>query len=200
MICAGSAASRHRLVCGVLALVAGLVTLVGAGTAVVLTAAPASAHDVLVSASPADGSTVAVLPDEVVLTFDQPALKVGSQLVVEGPAGPVQVGEPSFVDTSVRQRLAPGSPPGAYRVLWRVTSVDGHPISGTFAFTATAGSAGSTGSGSAATGSASPTPPASEAVDTQESGPAWVVPVLGVLVVVVAAAVVVVVRRRRHST
>jgi copper resistance protein C len=97
-------------------------------------AGPATAHDVLRSTNPADGAQVEQLPDAVVLTFEEPALSVGSTVTVTGPDGPVGRGSPQLVDTEVRQPLT-GGPAGTYTVLWRVTSADGHPISGTFRFT-----------------------------------------------------------------
>jgi methionine-rich copper-binding protein CopC len=97
-------------------------------------ASPAAAHDVIRSTNPADGATVERLPDRVVLTFDEPALALGSEVVVTGPAGPVSDGPPSLVDNEVRQAVRAG-PAGRYTVLWRVTSADGHPVSGTFSFT-----------------------------------------------------------------
>jgi methionine-rich copper-binding protein CopC len=120
-----------------------------------LAASPAQAHDALVSTSPADGSRVATPPDEVVLTFNQPALAVGTQLVVSGPDGPVQQGKPRLVDATVRQTIATGSPAGRYTVTWRVTSADGHPVSGTFSFTATAAGSGVPSPSAAATSTAS---------------------------------------------
>jgi len=103
---------------------------------------PASAHDVLRSTDPADGTVVDRLPDRVVLTFDEPALAIGTEVVVTGPAGPVSDGPPQLVDAEVRQPVRAG-PAGRYTVLWRVTSADGHPVSGTFAFTTQQGSAAS---------------------------------------------------------
>ena len=83
-----------------------------------------------------------VLPDRVVLTFDQPALALGTELRVTGPGGDVSDGSPQLVDDDVTQPLRAGAPPGPYTVTWRVTSADGHPITGRFAFTARSGSAG----------------------------------------------------------
>lgn len=123
-------------------LVAMLAAVFGALVLLPLTASPAQAHDALVSTSPADGATVATPPEEVVLTFNEPALAVGTQLVVRGPDGPVQRGKPRLVDATVRQAIATGSPAGRYTVTWRVTSADGHPVSGTFSFTATAAGSG----------------------------------------------------------
>ena len=108
----------------------------------IATAVPASAHDVLRSTNPADGALVDRLPDRVVLTFDEPTLAIGTEVVVTGPAGPVSDGPPQLVDAEVRQPVRAG-PAGRYTVLWRVTSADGHPVSGTFAFTTQQGSAAS---------------------------------------------------------
>ena len=67
-------------------------------------------------------------PSSVVLTFDEPAIAIGTKLVVTGPTGPVQTGAPQLVDNTVTQNLQPGAPAGAYTVEWRITSTDGHPI------------------------------------------------------------------------
>lgn len=103
-------------------------------------AAPAaSAHNVLRGTDPADGATLDVAPDRVTLTFDQPALALGTQIVVEAPDGrQVSAGEAELVDATVSERLAGDLPAGDYVVEWRVTSADGHPVSGTFRFTARA--------------------------------------------------------------
>ena len=145
-----------RTVAEVLATV---LTAVLAATVVTLiaTAVPASAHDVLRSTNPADGAVVDRLPDRVVLTFDEPALAIGTEVVVTGPAGPVSDGQPQLVDAEVRQPVRAG-PAGRYTVLWRVTSADGHPVSGTFAFTTQQGSAASPTATPATTTAPSTTP------------------------------------------
>lgn len=114
---------------------AGLVVGLVAG---VLTAGPAAAHNSLRSTSPAADGRVERTPATIVLTFDEPAIALGTRILVTGASGPVQVGEPRLVDNTVTQALQPGSPAGRYVVEWRVTSADGHPISGTFSFTAAA--------------------------------------------------------------
>ena len=136
-----------------------VLTAVLAATVVTLiaTAVPASAHDVLRSTNPADGAVVDRLPDRVVLTFDEPALAIGTEVVVTGPAGPVSDGQPRLVDAEVRQPVRAG-PAGRYTVLWRVTSADGHPVSGTFAFTTQQGSAASPTATPATTTAPSTTP------------------------------------------
>ena len=99
-------------------------------------AVPASAHNTLLSSTPSDGETVPRTPEAVVLVFDDSAIAMGAQVVVTGPSGPVQTGKPTVVDNSAQQSLAAGAPAGNYTVAWRVTSADGHPITGTFRFTA----------------------------------------------------------------
>ena len=115
-----------------------------------LVAGPAQAHDELVSTNPADKAQVQTVPDSILLTFEEPAEQVGSQVIVRGPTGNVAQGAPVFVKSTVTQAVQPGAPAGKYTVLWRVTSDDGHPVSGSFTFTAAA-------AGVTATPEASPT-------------------------------------------
>ncbi len=67
-----------------------LAAAAAAGAALLLaTAAPASAHNQLESTVPADGAELDAPPASVVLTFDQPVLALGTQVVVLGPDGAV---------------------------------------------------------------------------------------------------------------
>jgi copper resistance protein C len=105
--------------------------------------APANAHNILIRTSPVDGSTVPMLPGVIVLTFNEPGQADGTVIAVTGPDGNVSSGAAMLVDSDVRQAVGPGSPPGRYTVAWRVVSADGHPVDGTFTFTATKGTSGS---------------------------------------------------------
>ncbi len=120
--------------------VAALVALLGlVGTSAGL-ATSAAAHDALTGSTPADGTTVAAPPASVDLTFTQPPLGIGAEVQVTGPDGVVvNGGDLTITDTTVSQPLADGLPAGTYAVAWRVTSSDGHPISGELTFTAEAG-------------------------------------------------------------
>ncbi len=138
--------------------------LVGAATA-------AQAHNTLEGTSPADGSTVKVVPAAVTLTFNEPALAVGTEIIVTGPGGPIQSGVAVLVNSTVSEHLQPGSPAGQYKVLWRVTSADGHPVSGTFSFTATAASAGQRPTATTTTNSSTSAP----ASGSGQSPVLWVV-------------------------
>ena len=171
-----------------------------------LAASPASAHNTLRSTSPSDQSSIDTVPAEVVLTFDEAAIAMGTEIVVTGPSGPVSEGSARLVDNTVRQSIAAGAPAGAYTVQWRVTSADGHPVSGTFAFTARAagggsaavtptGSAAPTGGGSTAAGVSTATP---AAVGT--GVPSWVWPVIAAALLLSALTSAAAARRRNRRS
>jgi copper resistance protein C len=128
--------SRNRWCPRALAVVLAAAALLGGA------ATAAQAHNVLVGTSPADGSIAKIVPAQVTLTFNQPAVAVGTEIIVTGPAGQIQTGAAVLVNNTVTEHLQPGSPAGRYAVVWRVTSTDGHPVSGKFSFTATSPSPG----------------------------------------------------------
>lgn len=113
-----------------------LVTFVGAVLALLGSAMPASAHNELRASRPENGQTLSTAPTAIVLTFGEPAVAMGTQIAVTGPSGVVSSGEPHLVGNTVSQDLLPGAPAGTYTVAWRVTSADGHPVTGTITFTA----------------------------------------------------------------
>ena len=102
---------------------------------------PALAHNSLASSDPPDGSTVAVAPTQLTLTFAKSvpletltieiidASGVRSDLVgsVHGPAGDAEVVTP-----------LPALTPGAVNLRWRLVGPDGHPITGRIGFTVSA--------------------------------------------------------------
>ena len=154
-----------------------------------LMAAPASAHNSLVATDPADGSTVSATPAAVVLTFDEPAVALGTQVVVTGPQGQASVGAAQLVDATVWQELVAGAPAGRYTVSWRVTSDDGHPISGEVSFTSTA----------AGGGTLAPDPAPAVAEPGGAEVPTWAWLVLAALVLGTAVTLAVVFRRRHPA-
>lgn len=175
-----------------------LLVLLGSAVALVVGAGPASAHDVLVSTSPANGATVARTPSQVVITFTDPALSIGTQVVVTGPAGPVGLPRPRLVDNTVVQDLPGSSPAGHYSVSWRVTSADGHPVSGEFSFTSHASSPASAVKAPVAATAA----PVTQTAPPASGSSLPIGTILSALVVLAVLAVVAEVlrRRRRHGT
>lgn len=108
----------------------GLIVLVLWGTAV---AAPrVLAHAELVSAEPAPGSSVETLT-EIRLVFSEP---VGADSRIELLQDFVTAAELQPVldlnDATVLRAAVPPLPDGVYTVQWRITSSDGHPISGSY--------------------------------------------------------------------
>ncbi len=122
----GSGRCRARSTMAVLGIACGLVLLTGG---------PASAHDELASSVPADGARLGAGPAQVELVFDAEPVPVGTQVVVNGPSGPVAAATPVLAGTSVRTGLPKDLAPGRYTVGWRVTAADGHPETGELAFT-----------------------------------------------------------------
>lgn len=186
-----------------------------------LTAAPASAHDRMLTSDPADGSQLATPPAAITLTFNTEPLPVEPQVVVSDSAGTVVTqGAPTIEGSTATLALDPAVALGGdtYTVAWRVVSSDGHPIEGTFAFTVAAqpeapvseepteeptpeetATEDATTDAAEETSPESATPQTTDAATDAEDGGSSVLPVLvglGALVVAAAVVVVIVVRRR----
>jgi copper resistance protein C len=147
-----------------------LLAVLGAVTGL---ATPAAAHDALTGSTPEDGATVEAPPASVDLAFTEPPLGIGAEVRVTGPDGQVvNAGDLVVTDTTVSQPIAADLPAGAYAVAWRVTSSDGHPISGELSFTASAGTAA--GPEPAPTGepTSEPTEPSQPTEPSEASGTA----------------------------
>jgi copper resistance protein C len=172
----------------------------------------ASAHDELIGTSPAAGSTVSAYPDEITLTFSGAVLGDGSATRVQvtdgGGSFDLADGAPVVQDATVVQRLTWPQADLAIRevrVLWRVVSQDGHPVSGEYRFRIEPGSAptasptvGTTASAAVAppTADATTAPPANGGGAASSAAP-WII--LGALTIaaMAATAYLVVARGRR---
>ena len=100
-------------------------------------AAGAGAHAFLERADPRAGSTVKTPPTRVRLWFTESLEPAFSSVRVRDEAGRrVDEGD-SQVDPSNTRLLRvslPPLPPGTYKVIWRVLSVDSHVTEGDFTF------------------------------------------------------------------
>lgn len=118
----------HLILGALAALLVGAV-LLGTGSA-------AYAHDTLTDSSPAEGETLQEPPTQVQLTFSAEVLDMGAAVVVtDSDGGSWEAGEPTVDGRDVTVPLREGLPNGSFEVTWRVTSSDGHPISGVTPFT-----------------------------------------------------------------
>lgn len=141
-------------------LLAAVVAALAFASALLFSAAPASAHDVAESTAPTNGATVAEVPASVSITFNNRPLAIGSGVTVTAGGENWADGAVEIIDNMAVQKLRPGAPAGEFTVVWRVVSSDSHPIEGTFTFTATAGST------TTASGTTSASPSVSAAVPT----------------------------------
>jgi methionine-rich copper-binding protein CopC len=96
-----------------------------------------AAHAMLERASPRVGSTVGRAPPRVELWFSEPLEAAFSALRVVDAGGRRVDGRNAAVDEDNRRHLRVSMtdvPPGRYRVIWRVVSVDTHVTEGDFTF------------------------------------------------------------------
>ncbi len=172
------------------------------------------AHAQLLGTTPEDGSTEKAV-SEVVLSFNEDVNPDFVKVVVKGPDGAEADGDPVVGDTDVTQALSADLPAGAHTVTYRVVSSDGHPVSGSFAFTTTSSPTpsetptpsptSSSESSVSATPSTSPTtepspsttasPATDQAGDSSPSTAVWVI--IGAVAFALLATVVAVAARRR---
>ena len=154
----------------------------------VLTGSPAWAHNSLTDASPAKNATLRKAPGAVKLTFlqrvDPDALEIAvvdsaeRDVPASGPTASGRSGTLTFDDTLAN---------GTYTVTYRVVSLDGHPVQGSYRFTVD----GPAASPSVTPSTAAPAPapssavaaPAAEAVpaSTESDSPGWSIPLIAVV-------------------
>lgn len=147
-----------------------------------LNAPAAFAHAARVSADPPDNAMLAAGPDRVSATFNERLQTTFAAMTVVGPDGNVwSTGEPAVQGAVVGIGLRPLGPAGTYTVNYRVTSADGHVVSGSWSFRLTV------------PGTGTPGPPAGGA-GAGGGLPVW--PFVVVAVALVAAAALWAVRRK----
>ena len=107
-----------------------------AATGVIL-APVASAHAVLVSSAPVDGSRVSTQPAQVRLTFDEPVgLIPADEQVISATGERAGTGRVRLANggTTIVLPLKPHLPRGTYSATWRVVSADTHVVTGSITF------------------------------------------------------------------
>ncbi|MFD1812259.1 copper resistance CopC family protein [Rhodococcus gannanensis] len=134
----------------------------------------AGAHSAVVGVDPETGSSIAAGPEQVTVTFNEPLQTSFAALTVVGPDGNLwSKGDPTVSGPTISVPVGELGPVGEYTIAYRVTSADGHPVSGTSTFTLTEEGGGTPG---AAAGSSS------ESSDDSGSIPLWPFVVAGVVV------------------
>lgn len=114
---------------------ASLAIVIG-GLFAILGVQPASAHSALTSSTPADGAVVTEPLDRVDLTFSEAplaGLDAGLRIQVTDADGTdVSTGDVTVSGMTMGKAVELEN--GAYTVLWRYVSPDGHPIDGSYGF------------------------------------------------------------------
>lgn len=124
----------RKVITGIVALFMSLFVVAG-------TASVASAHSDTFQSVPANGSTVSTPVIELQFTFVEPVnaeLSPPEVAVVNADGVPAQLGDPILDETGavLTVPIATGAlPNGTYTASYRIVSEDGHPTSGSTAFT-----------------------------------------------------------------
>jgi methionine-rich copper-binding protein CopC len=149
--------------------------LVAITFAATFTAGAARAHAARVSADPAENSTLSTGPARVSAIFNEPLQTTFAAMTVVGPDGNLwSSGQPQVQGAVVSVAVRPLGPAGPYTVNYRVTSADGHVVSGSWSFSLTVPGSGTPG-------------PAAGTADNATSGiPVW--PFFAGAIVLVAGA------------
>jgi copper resistance protein C len=147
-----------------------------------LNAQVAFAHAWRMSTEPADNAVLTSGPARVSATFNERLQTTFAAMTVVGPDGNVwSTGEPTVQGAVVGIGLRPLGPAGTYTVNYRVTSADGHVVSGSWSFRLTVPGTGTPG-------------PAAATSDTRDDILVW--PFVVVALALVAAGALWEVRRR----
>lgn len=111
-----------------------------------LTAPAAGAHAIRVATDPAPDAVLAAGPQRVSATFNEQLQTTFAAMTVVGPDGNVwSTGEPAVQGAVVGIALRALGPAGTYTVNYRVTSADGHVVSGSWSFRLTVPGTGTPG-------------------------------------------------------
>ncbi len=137
---------------------------------------PAYAHNVLVSADPAIGSSISSGPAEVSVTFNAPVQNGFTELIVLGPGNTHwEAGPPTIDGDTVRAPLRTLGPAAWYTIEYRIVSADGHPVSGSARFQLTVAGTGAPAGPSSYSGGAliQPRDAAGVTVAPASAAPVW---------------------------
>ena len=123
-----------------------LAAVLALGGIAITVAGPAGAHSTVVSSDPADGAKIATGPARVSFTFNENLQPSFPSLTVVGPDGNLwSKGKPVVDGPTVSVEVGDLGPAGTYTMAYRVTSADGHPVSGTRTFELTTAGHGTPG-------------------------------------------------------
>src|SRR4029077_2918358 len=122
----------------------------------------ASAHAVRVATDPVENTELNQGPQKVSATFNEALQPQFAAMTVVGPDGNLwSTGDPKVDGAVISVGVRPLGPSGTYTVNYRVTSADGHVVSGAWSFRLTV------------TGTGTPGPSASTTTASGDGAPVW---------------------------
>ncbi|MFG1934521.1 copper resistance protein CopC [Mycobacterium sp. NPDC048908] len=165
-------------------LIATLVLAISLTAAAVAGAGVASAHATRIATDPVENAELMQAPQKVSATFNEALQTQFAAMTVVGPDGNLwSTGDPRVDGAVVSVGVRPLGPSGTYTVNYRVTSADGHAVSGSWSFTLTV------------PGTGTPGPSASATNKSDDGIPVW--PFFVAAGLIVAGAAIWAVRRQR---
>ncbi|GAC1400764.1 MAG: copper resistance protein CopC [Mycobacterium sp.] len=161
-----------------------LVLVISLAMAAMAGAGVASAHATRIATDPVDGAALAQGPRTVSATFNEKLQPQFAAMTVVGPDGNLwSTGDPKVDGAIVIVAVRPLGPAGTYTVNYRVTSADGHVVSGAWSFRLTVAGMGTPG------------PSAAAASPSSDGIPVW--PFFLAVGVIIAVGAIWTVRRQR---
>jgi copper resistance protein C len=133
-------------------LIATLALGIALAMAAVAGAGVASAHATRVATDPVENTELTQSPQKVSATFNEALQSQFAAMTVVGPDGNLwSTGDPKVDGAVVSVGVRPLGPSGTYTVNYRVTSADGHVVSGSWLFKLTVSGTGTPGPSASAT-------------------------------------------------
>jgi copper resistance protein C len=165
-------------------LLATLVLAISLTVMAVAGAGVASAHATRIATDPVENAELSQSPQKVSATFNEKLQPQFAAMTVVGPDGNLwSTGNPRVDGAVISVGVLPLGPSGTYTVNYRVTSADGHVVSGSWPFRLTV------------SGTGTPGPSASATSPSDDGIPVW--PFFVAAGVIVAAGAFWAVRRQR---
>jgi methionine-rich copper-binding protein CopC len=165
-------------------LLAALVLAISLTAAAVAGAGAASAHATRLATDPVENTELTMAPQKVSAMFNEALQPSFAAMTVVGPDGNLwSTGDPKVDGAVVSVGVRPLGPSGTYTVNYRVTSADGHVVSGSWSFKLTV------------PGTGTPGPSASATSQTNDGIPVW--PFFVVAGLIVAGGALWAVRRQK---
>ena len=133
--------------------VAALVLIISLTAAAMAGAGVASAHATRIATDPVNNAALTQGPPTVSATFNEKLQPQFAAMTVVGPDGNLwSTGDPKVEGAVASIAVRPLGPSGTYTVNYRVTSADGHVVSGSWSFRLTVAGTGTPGPSASASG------------------------------------------------